>query len=71
MHPGQRSVAKHLARALLPRERLIVCLRFADGLTPPEIAAVLGPPETAVLIDRTLDQIRRLALAGLFVWRAA
>ncbi|MDE2102061.1 MAG: hypothetical protein KGL39_32745 [Patescibacteria group bacterium] len=69
--PGQRTVVKHLARALGKRERIITMLRYADGLTSPEIAAVMGPPETAPVIDRTLDQIARLALAGLFVWRAA
>jgi DNA-directed RNA polymerase specialized sigma24 family protein len=68
MHPGQRTVVKHLAKALSPRERLIVILRFADGLSCADIGRLVNIPPAEVW--SILDDVRQLAANGLLLWRA-
>jgi DNA-directed RNA polymerase specialized sigma24 family protein len=50
-------VIEELIRTLSLRDRLIVCLRYADGLTVAEIAAVLvlPPAEVESVLSRTVD----------------
>ena len=67
MQPGQRTIVKHLARALSPTERLIVILFFVDRLRCSEIADVLQLP--TVDVDRALKAIRQLAINGLWLWK--
>lgn len=63
---GDPRVIEELVRTLSLRDRLIVCLRFADGLTVAEIAAVLALPPTDVesVLARTVDQAR-MTIASL------
>jgi len=50
----ERSTLLQVVQALSLPERLIVCLHHADGLTVPEIAAVLE--STPAEIQRRLDR---------------
>lgn len=56
-----RTTLLELVQALSLPERLIVCLHHADGLTVPEIAAVLEVEE--VEIKRRLDRATAKAKA--------
>lgn len=66
MKPGQRTIVRGLAHCLEKRERLIVMLTWADGLTAFEISELLGIPIEHVAVIRR--QVERLALAGLWLW---
>jgi len=50
-------VLERLLHELSLRERLVVCLRYADGLSVLEIAAVLDAGSTE--IERVLDHASR------------
>lgn len=62
---ADRSVIERLLRELSLRERLVVCLRYAEGLSIGEIATVLDAGTAEV--DRVLDHVtsRVRAAAGL------
>jgi DNA-directed RNA polymerase specialized sigma24 family protein len=55
-----RATLLQLVQALSLPERLIVCLHHADGLTVPEIAAVLevSPDEITRRLDRATTKVK-------------
>lgn len=57
-----RATLLQLVQALSLPERLIVCLHHADGLTVPEIAAVLevSPDEITRRLDRATAKVKSL-----------
>jgi DNA-directed RNA polymerase specialized sigma24 family protein len=57
-----RGTLLQLVQALSLPERLIVCLHHADGLTVPEIAAVLevSPDEITRRLDRATAKVKSL-----------
>jgi DNA-directed RNA polymerase specialized sigma24 family protein len=60
--PCDPRVVAELVRTLSLRDRLIVCLRYADGLTVAEIAAVLAlpPGEIESVLARTVDRAKSM-----------
>jgi DNA-directed RNA polymerase specialized sigma24 family protein len=56
----ERSTLLQVVQALSLPERLIVCLHHADGLSVPEIAAVLevSPDEIARRLDRATAKVK-------------
>lgn len=66
MHPGQRTIVKHLAAALSPQERLIVILRHFEGLPIADVAELAHA--TPADVWKTLDTVRHLARTGLWLW---
>lgn len=52
-----------LVQELSIRERLVVCLRYCDGLSVAEVAAVLG--EATAEVDRLLGSIAERAKATI------
>lgn len=61
-----RAELSHLLATLSPRERMIIGLRFFDGLTQSEIAARVGISQMHVsrLLRRALDSLRTLYGVG-------
>ncbi len=53
------SVLSKLLATMTVRERLVVCLKFADGLTLVEIAAVLntGVAEVERILEHVVDHV--------------
>lgn len=57
-----KAMLAEVARGLTMRERLIVCLRYADGLTVDEIAIVLssGTEEIERILDDAASRVRAI-----------
>ena len=55
-----KSALIELLRTMSLRERLVVCLRYADGLSLEEIAAVLnaGKEEVERMLERAVAHVR-------------
>jgi RNA polymerase sigma factor (sigma-70 family) len=58
---GERELVSRALDALEPGERMLIALRYGADLTVPEVAALLGQPQTTVegRLYRALGRLRR------------
>ncbi|MFO0828124.1 MAG: sigma factor-like helix-turn-helix DNA-binding protein [Phycisphaerales bacterium] len=61
-HGQHRALVRDALRAMSIRERVVVCLRYADGLSLEEIAAVLeaGTSEIERVLEQAVARVRSL-----------